>query len=77
MDPIYAVFLVARQINGEYVFVKFEKAFKNSTKAGECLQNLKSQYTKDGQNVPVKIMTQNGEVDCMCEVGIFDITVEE
>jgi hypothetical protein len=77
MEPIYAVFLVARQINGEYVFIKFEKAFKTPNQAGEYLQNLKAQYTKNGQNVPVKIMTPNGEVDCMCEVGIFDINVEQ
>ena len=33
--------------------------------------------TKDGKNVPVKIMTPNGEVECLGEIGVFEITVED
>lgn len=77
MEKSYAIFLVARQVGGEYVFIRFEKAFKSSEKANAYLQTLKSQYTQGDKNIPVKIMTPNGEVECMCEVGVFDIITEE
>lgn len=77
MNKFYAVFLVARQIGGEYIFIRSEKAFTTPEKATNHLENLKSQYVKDDKNVPVKLMTPNGEVECLCEIGVFDIIIEE
>lgn len=75
---LYAVITVARQIDGEYVFIKTEKAFRSAEKADGLLKNLKKQYaTEDGKWRPQLISTQNGEATCQCEVGIFEIEVEE
>lgn len=77
MNKFFAVFLVARQINGEYVLIRSEKAFRTPEKANEYLQQLKSQYVNGDKTLPVKIMTPNGEVECYCEIGVFDILVED
>lgn len=75
---LYAVITVARQIDGEYVFIKTEKAFKSAEKADGLLKYLKKQHTtEDGKWKPQLISTQSGEATCQCEVGIFEIEVEE
>ena len=39
---VFAVITVARQVDGEYIFIKTEKAFKSAQKADECLKKIKS-----------------------------------
>lgn len=75
---IYAVITVARQIEGEYVFIKTEKAFKSAQQADGLLKSLKSQYvTDDGKWKPQIVSTSQGDATCQCEVGVFEMEVEE
>ena len=69
MEKIYAVITVGRQVDGEYVFIKTEKAFKSAQKADDLLKSLKSQFvTDDGKWRPQTISTSQGEATCQCEV---------
>lgn len=75
---IYAVITVARQVEGEYVFIKTEKAFKSAQQADGLLRSLKSQYvTDDGKWKPQVVSTSQGDATCQCEVGVFEMEVEE
>jgi hypothetical protein len=74
----YAVITVARQIDGEYVFIKTEKAFRSAKKADNLLKILKQQYVdNEGKWKPQLITTPQGEATCQCEVGIFEIEIDE
>ena len=74
----YAVITVARQIEGEYVFIKTEKAFLSAEKADKYLNNIKSELiTNEGKWKPQLISTPNGQAMCQSEVGIFEIEIEE
>lgn len=77
-NKVFAVITVARQIEGEYVFIKTEKAYSTAQKADAYMKELKSQYTTpDGKTKPQSITTQFGEAICMCEVGAFEMVIEE
>lgn len=77
MEKIYAVITVARQVEGEYVFIKTEKAFKSAQKADGLLKSLKNQYvTEDGKWKPQTVSTSQGDAICQCEVGVFEIEVD-
>lgn len=77
MEKLYAVITVARQVEGEYVFIKTEKAFKSAQKADQHLKGLRSQFvTEDGKWKPQVLSTGQGDVTCQCEVGVFEIEVE-
>ena len=77
-EKVFAVITVARQIDGEYVFVKAEKAFKKASQADELKNKLKAQFTTtDGKIKFQKISTPNGEADCFMEIGSFELEVEE
>lgn len=77
MEKLYAVITVARQVEGEYVFIKTEKAFESATKADSFLKQLKAQYvTEDGKWKPQLVSTSQGEATCQCEVGVFEIEVD-
>ena len=76
-ENIFLVLTVARQIDGEYIFIKTERGFKTQEKADELMQTLKSQYTtSDGKAAPVTLMTPHGEVPCHCEIGVFEVKIE-
>lgn len=76
-ETIFAVITVARQIDGEYVFIKTEKAFKKASQADKLLQELKKMYATDSGAVKaVKVTTPNGEAECICEVGAFELELE-
>jgi hypothetical protein len=68
--------MIARQIDGEYVFVKCEKSFYLKETADSYVNNLKEQYTKNGVPTSVKIMTPNGEVECFVDISIFEVKPE-
>lgn len=75
---IYAVITVARQIDGEYIFIKTEKGFKSAKKADGLIRSLKKQYVdEEGKWKPQTVATPQGEAQCQCEVGIFEVEVEE
>lgn len=78
MEKLYAVITVARQVDGEYVFIKTEKAFESAQKADLLLRELKMKYvTEDGKWKPQVVSTSQGEATCQCEVGVFEIEVEK
>ena len=68
---------VARQIHGEYVFIRSNKAFHTEVEANDLLYVLKAQYAKDGKAVPITLTTEHGEVPCHCEIGVFEVDLEE
>lgn len=71
---IFAVITVARQVDGEYVFVKTEKAFNKAKNADALLKQLKEQYvTPEGNPRPVEVSTPQGAAVCQCEVGAFEL----
>lgn len=75
---VFAVITVARQIEGEYVFIRTEKAFSSAQKADALLRELKQQYlTPDGKIKPINLATPYGDAQCFCEVGAFEIELEE
>jgi uncharacterized membrane protein len=74
---IFCVLTVARQIHGEYILIKTERAFTTQEKANELLYVLKAQYTKDGKAVPITVTTEHGEIACHCEIGVFEVDLEE
>jgi hypothetical protein len=67
---VFAIISVARQVDGEYVVVKVEKAFKTAGKADEHAKTLAKRYAET-------IPTPGGPMACVCERGVFEIEVEE
>lgn len=67
---IFAIFTVARQVDGEYVVVKAEKAFAKASKADEYVKSLAKNYTET-------IQTPTANIQCICERGVFELDVEE
>lgn len=68
---VFAIVTVARQVDGEIVTVRFEKAFTQFSKADEYAKGL-AQITSETINVPDFGPTQFG-----CTRGIHEIEVEE
>jgi hypothetical protein len=77
MMTIFAVITVARQVNGEYVFVKTDKGYKKAKNADARLKELKAEYTDHGRAKPVNISTPQGDATCICEVGVFEIEIDD
>ena len=77
LDKLFAVITVARQVDGEYVFIKTEKAFTKAAAADKFLQKLKKQYVApDGRPVPQSLSTPQGAATCLCEAGAFELELE-
>ena len=67
---VFVVQTIARQVEGEYVVVKVEKAFTQASKADEFVKKLAKTYTEN-------IQTPSGPIQCVCERGVIEIDVEE
>jgi hypothetical protein len=67
---VWAIITVARQVNGEYVAVRAEKAFTRASKADEYSKNLAKNYAEN-------IQTGSGPIECLCERGVVEIDVDE
>lgn len=67
---VFAIISIARQVDGEYVVVKAEKAFKQASKADEYAKSLVKRYTES-------IPTPSGPMACVCERGVFELEVDE
>jgi hypothetical protein len=76
---IHVVITVARQIEGEIIMIRVEKAFRDPGKASAFAKEMQATYVeKQGQQKPVTLTTQEGQsVDCFCEIGVFDIELED
>ena len=74
---VYAVMVIARQVEGEYVFVRSEKAFTETSKAEAHLKSLKATFsTPAGKVKPIMINTPQGQAECFCEAGVFELDVD-
>jgi len=74
----FVVATVSRQIEGEYVFVKIDRGFLQASKADDYRNKLKKELSNaDGSVKIVKITTDQGAADCICEVGAFEVEIEE
>lgn len=74
----FLVISVGRQIGGDFVLIRTEKAFSSSKKAEDfCLQKKQEFVTKDGKPKSFLLSTGNTNVECMCEAGMFEIEIEE
>ena len=74
----FVVMTIARQIDGEYVFVRGEKGFTQASAAEEHMQSLKKQFVdKTGKALPQEVSTAQGAAQCICEVGVFELEIEE
>lgn len=67
---VFAVMSIARQINGEYVVVRAEKAFLKASEADDFSKGLSKQFKEN-------ITTPMGIVECICERGVFEFEVQE
>jgi hypothetical protein len=67
---VWALVTVARQVQGEYIAVKIEKAFTRASKADEASKSLAKQFTET-------LQTGSGPIECLCERGVVEIDVDE
>jgi len=76
VKQMFVVTVVARQIEGEYIFVRQEKVFHHMSNAEAYAKTLKKQFcTPDGKTVPQNITTPHGNAECSCDVGVFEVVV--
>lgn len=68
---IFAIINVARQVDGDMVFVKIEKAFKSNTKADDYIKSYDKSSTEMIQN------SSGFSVQCSCLKSVYEIDVEE
>jgi hypothetical protein len=75
---IYVVFIAARQINGEYIAIKTEKAFKTSAEAEAMLKKMKpSLVMPDNTPRAMKVSTPFGELECQAEIAVHEVELQE
>ena len=67
----FAIISVARQVDGEYVIVKVEKAFSSKEKADQISRDLAHRYHEE---IP---MPNGTSLSCVCERGVFEIEIGE
>lgn len=77
MKKIFCVISIARQIDGEYILIRAEKGYSDPKKATDKLCELKENFQKNNKNNVFTINTPQGDVDCFCEFGVFDLEIEE
>lgn len=71
MTKVFFVVTIARQVEGEIVSVRFEKAFTTASKADAFAKTLAKTSTET-INVP-----NYGPVNFVCERGVQECDVEE
>ena len=67
---VFAVVTVGRQVDGDMITVRFEKAYARASKADEYAKSL-------GKTVTESIPTAQGPVQFVCERGVHEFDVEE
>jgi hypothetical protein len=67
---IYFVVTISRQVEGEMMLVRFEKAYKDVVKAQEYANTLSKNFTE-------KVQTPDGLIEFVCQRGIHEIILEE
>lgn len=79
MDNLFIAMVLGRQIDGEYVFARAERVFKQASKADSFAKTLKNDFcTADGKAKPISITAPDGTTaTCMCEVAVFPVEFDE
>jgi photosystem II stability/assembly factor-like uncharacterized protein len=73
-EKVFVVLTVARQVDGEYVFVKTEGAFHKAKNADALIKKLRGEYVStEGKFRPVEVSTPQGAAVCQCEVGAHEM----
>lgn len=67
---IYCVTTVGRQVEGDMVSIKFEKAYKSKVKAEAFSKDLAKVYTEN-------VNTPTGPVQFMLERGVQEVEFDE
>lgn len=74
----FLVISVARQLLGDYIFVRSNKAFIKASAAENYMNELKKDLIgPDGQPKKIRLNTPNGDIECIAEVAIHEIEIEE
>jgi len=73
---IFCVTSIARQIDGEYIFLKIEGAYTDAVKANDLMQTLKNNMVKNGKVMPVVLNANNEKIECLMEIGVFETELE-
>jgi hypothetical protein len=74
---IYVVFKTARQIEGEYVFISAEKAFKEPQKAEQFWKERSPNLWQEDVIVPSQVPGSLPEkIPCQCERAIHPVEVD-
>lgn len=77
-ENVYVVMTIARQSQGEYVFVRAEGAFKKPSAADELVKKLAKDFVDaEGKSKAITVSSPMGEAVCFCEVGVFQLEVKE
>lgn len=76
-ERIYVVMTVARQIQGDYTFIRAAGAFKRASKADELVKKIAKDFVdENGKAKTVSVSTPQGNAICFCEVGAFELELE-
>ena len=67
---VFVVVTVARQVEGDMLSIRFEKAFAQASKADEYAKNLARTYTEN-------VTTPDGMIQFVCQRGVHEIEIEE
>ena len=68
---VFFVVTIARQMEGEIISVRFEKAYTSAAKADEYVKSLAKSFNE------TIVVPDYGPVSFVCERGVHEITVEE
>ena len=76
-EQIFVVMTVSRQVQGEYVFLRAEGAFRKASEADALVKKLAQESVDaEGKAKQIKITSPNGEVICWREVGTFQLELQ-
>ncbi len=65
----FIVGTIARQVDGEYVFVRLEKGYEEANKADVMVKTLSKTFTEN-------IYAAGQQIPCLCERGVFEVDIE-
>lgn len=74
---LYVINSIARQIDGEYIFIKTEKVFTKSDKAEVFMNSMKNSLLDNGKSKSVTLTVDNQQIECLIEIGLFEAELEE
>ena len=77
MAEIFVVMTLARQLEGDFVFLQSNKAFKTASKADALVKKLTQDYQTNGKYKPKKLTTDSGNATCYLTAGAFTMEIED